>query len=219
MSTEQKHWAKEVVRRTKRRDNIINTRFVQKKINRLTTVIAEACATISETQIQLSTYWMQTISETTNQRLAQTTANIIAKKLSVDRTCQTIAVGSVETNTNDELGTGTTAAAPTTTVKNYVREPVERIEKYILEYIYFCTQHVKKMAQTRIQLAKAQMEEYKVLEDFEQITTPAQLFDGIDSSLTSISTSDKLSFSSINTTNPLLRRCRRLNEDVVLRCR
>ncbi|CAF4147232.1 unnamed protein product, partial [Rotaria sordida] len=80
MSTEQKHWAKEVVRRTKRRDNIINTRFVQKKINRLTTVIAEACATISETQIQLSTYWMQTISETTNQRLPQTAANIIAKK-------------------------------------------------------------------------------------------------------------------------------------------
>ncbi|CAF1452434.1 unnamed protein product [Rotaria sordida] len=50
------------------------------KINRLTTAIAEACATISELQIQLSTYWMQTISETTNQRLAQTTANIVAKQ-------------------------------------------------------------------------------------------------------------------------------------------
>ncbi|CAF4296978.1 unnamed protein product, partial [Rotaria sordida] len=62
MGTEQKHWAKEV------------------KINRLTTAIAEACATISELQIQLSTYWMQTISETTNQRLAQTTANIVAKQ-------------------------------------------------------------------------------------------------------------------------------------------
>ncbi|CAF3714385.1 unnamed protein product, partial [Rotaria sordida] len=70
--------------------------------------------------------------------------------------------------------TGTTGAAPTTTVKNYVRKPVERIKKYILEYIHFCTQHVKKMAQTRIQLAKAQMEEYKALEDFEQIAILAQ---------------------------------------------
>ncbi|CAF1495244.1 unnamed protein product, partial [Rotaria sordida] len=134
MGTEQKHWAKEVVRRTKRRDNVINTRFVQKKINRLPTVIAEA----------------------------------------LDRTRQTIAVGSIETDTDNELGTGTTGAAPTTTVKNYVRKPVERIKKYILEYIHFCTQHVKKRAQTRIQLAKAQMVEYKALEDFEQIAILAQ---------------------------------------------
>ncbi|CAF4270169.1 unnamed protein product, partial [Rotaria sordida] len=39
---------------------------------------------------------------------------------------------------------------------------------------HFCTQHVKKTAQTRIQLAKAQMTEFKALEDFEQIATPAQ---------------------------------------------
>ncbi|CAF5216877.1 unnamed protein product, partial [Rotaria magnacalcarata] len=64
---------------------------------------------------------------------------------------------------------------PTTTaIKNHIREPVDRIEKYILDYIHFCTQHVKKMAQTRIQLAKAQMDEFKTLEDFEQIATPAQ---------------------------------------------
>ncbi|CAF4241523.1 unnamed protein product, partial [Rotaria sordida] len=179
MGTEQKHWAKEIVRRTKRRDNVINTRFVQKKINRLITVIAEACATISELQIQLSTYWMQTISETTNQRLAQITANLVARQLSVDRARQTTTAGNVGTDTDDELDTGTTGtagAAPTTTAttKNHIRESVERIEKYILEYIYFCTQHVKKMAQTRIQLAKAQMEEYKALEDFEQIATPTQ---------------------------------------------
>ncbi|CAF1212260.1 unnamed protein product [Rotaria sordida] len=180
MGTEQKHWAKEVVRRTKRRDDVINIRFVQKKINRLTTSIAEVCASISDLQIQLSTYWMQTISENTNQRLAQATATLVAKQLSVDRARQTTAAGNVGTDTDDELDTGTTGtagAAPTTTtttVKNYVREPVERIEKYILEYIHFCTQHVKKMAQGRIQLAKAQMEEFKALEDFEQIATPTQ---------------------------------------------
>ncbi|CAF3295340.1 unnamed protein product, partial [Rotaria sp. Silwood2] len=76
----------------------------------------------------------------------------------------------------DNEDTGTRGAAPTTTAttKNHIREPVERIEKYILEYIHSCTQHVKKMAQSRIQLAKAQMEEFKALEDFEQIATPAQ---------------------------------------------
>ncbi|CAF4533708.1 unnamed protein product [Rotaria sp. Silwood2] len=58
--------------------------------------------------------------------------------------------------------------------KNYAREPVERIEKFILEYIHFCTQHVKKLAQSRIQLAKVQMDEFKALEDFEQIASPAQ---------------------------------------------
>ncbi|CAF1368831.1 unnamed protein product [Rotaria sordida] len=164
MGTEQKHWAKEVVRRTKRRDDVINTRFVQKKINRLTTAISEACATISDLQIQLST-------------LAQTTANLVAKQLSVERGRQTITAGTVGIDTDDELDTETAGAAPTTTtttVKNYVREPVECIEIYILEYIHFCTQHVKKMAQSRIQIAKAQMEEFKALEDFEQIATPAQ---------------------------------------------
>ncbi|CAF4609721.1 unnamed protein product, partial [Rotaria sp. Silwood2] len=177
MGTEQKHWAKEVIRRTKRRDNLINTRFVQKKINRLTTNIARACATILELQIKLSTYWMQTTSETANQRLAQTTANIVAKKVTVERARPTVATGPVGTDTEDEIATGITERAPTattTTTKNYAREPVERIEKLILEYIHFCTQHVKILAQSRIQLAKVQMDEFKALEDFEQIASPAQ---------------------------------------------
>ncbi|CAF3781087.1 unnamed protein product [Rotaria sp. Silwood1] len=179
MGTEQKNWAKEVIRRTKRRDDIINTRFVQKKINRLTTDIARACATISELQIELSTYWMQTTSETGNQRLAQTTANIVAKKLSVEKARQAVTTATVGTDTEDELATETTeivhpAVSTTTTTKNYVREPVERIEKYILEYIYFCTEYLKKLAQSRIQLAKVQMDEFKALEDFEQIASPAQ---------------------------------------------
>ncbi|CAF4828079.1 unnamed protein product, partial [Rotaria sp. Silwood2] len=91
---------------------------------------------------------------------------------------QTVTTGTVGTDTEDELVTGTvettSTVAATTTTKNYAREPVERIEKYILEYIHFCTQHMKKLAQSRIQLAKVQMEEYKALEDFEQIASPAQ---------------------------------------------
>ncbi|CAF2157733.1 unnamed protein product, partial [Rotaria magnacalcarata] len=58
LATEKKHWAKEVVQRTKRRDDVLNTRFVQKKINQLTSNISEASAAISDLQIQLSTYWM-----------------------------------------------------------------------------------------------------------------------------------------------------------------
>ncbi|CAF4744566.1 unnamed protein product, partial [Rotaria sp. Silwood2] len=132
MGTEQKHWAKEVIRRTKRRDDLVNTRFVQKKINRLTTNIARVYATISELQIQLSTYWMHTSSETTNQRLAQTTANIVAKKLLVEKARSTVAPGHVGTDREDELTTGTTelippAALTTAATKNYAREPVERI--------------------------------------------------------------------------------------------
>ncbi|CAF4151643.1 unnamed protein product, partial [Rotaria magnacalcarata] len=68
----------------------------------------------------------------------------------------------------------TTTAAGSTTVKSAHRDPVDRLEKHILDYIHHCTQHVKKVAETRVQLAKAQMAEFKALEDFEQIATPSQ---------------------------------------------
>ncbi|CAF4935127.1 unnamed protein product, partial [Rotaria socialis] len=171
MGKEHKHWAKEVVQRTKRRDDVLNTRFVQKKINQFTGNISEASAAISDLQIQLSAYWIQTTSEITNQRLAQT----IAKNILLERTRQTTttaATAAATTDTDDEFST--TRAPTTTTAKNYAREPVDRIEKFILEYIKSCTQLVQKMAQIRIQLAKAQMEEFKALEDFEQIATTTQ---------------------------------------------
>ena len=53
-------------------------------------------------------------------------------------------------------------------------DPVDRIEKHLLEYIHHCTQHVKKRAQSRIELAKIQLNEYKAFEDFEHIATPSQ---------------------------------------------
>ncbi|CAF4827615.1 unnamed protein product, partial [Rotaria socialis] len=59
MGTDDKHWAKEVIKGTKKRDDIINSR-----------------ANISNLQIQLTTYWTQTITNgiisTTS---AATTAN------------------------------------------------------------------------------------------------------------------------------------------------
>jgi hypothetical protein len=132
MGSEKKHWAKEVVQRTKKRDNNICTRFVQKKIHRLSAEISQASATISDLQIQLSTYWNQT------------TAGVAA--------------------TNATNATATTRS----------RESVDRIERSILKHIQNSTQHVKKMAENKIQLAKVQLEEFKALEDFEQIATPLQ---------------------------------------------
>ena len=132
MGTENKHWAKEVVQRTKKRDDETCTRFIQKKINQLSVKIAQASAAISNMQIQLSTYWNHTLA------------------------------GTVPTTT------------PSTTNNNRARDNVDRLERSILSCIQHCTQHIKKMAETKIKLAKAQMEESKALEDFEQIATPLQ---------------------------------------------
>jgi len=134
MGTQDKHWAKEVIQRTKKRDDLINSRFIQKKINQLTTNIVQANATISNLQVQLGTY------------CSQTTPGTIASNTSST------------TNSNS----------------NRIRDFIDRLEKSVLKYIQHCTQHVKIMSEKKIQLAKAQMEEYKALEDFEQIATPAQ---------------------------------------------
>ena len=138
LGTENKHWTKEVVQRTKKRDDQTNIRFIKKKINRITMEIAQASATISDLQIQLGTYWSLTLAGT-----ALT------------------------------MPESTTATAPTTT-SNRPRDPIDRVEKCILNYIQLCTQHVKKAAENRIKLAKAQMDEFKALEDFEQVATPTQ---------------------------------------------
>ncbi|CAF1635428.1 unnamed protein product [Adineta ricciae] len=135
MGTENKHWAKEVVQRTKKRDDETCTRFIQKKINQLSVKIAQASAAISNMQIQLSTYWNHTL------------------------------VGTAPT---------TTSSSTSTTNNNRARDNVDRLERSILNYLQHCTQHVKKMAETKIKLARAQMEEFKALEDFEQIATPLQ---------------------------------------------
>jgi hypothetical protein len=135
LGTEHKHWAKEIIQRTKKRDDYTNTRFVQKKINQLTIKMAQANASITDLQIQLTTYWNQTMSGTSM---------------------------------------ATTASAASTTNNKSLREPAERLEKVILSYIQHCTQHVKKKADNKIQLAKAQMNEYKALQEFEKIATPSQ---------------------------------------------
>ncbi|CAF4184703.1 unnamed protein product, partial [Rotaria magnacalcarata] len=142
-------------------------RFVQKKINRLMVSIAQASANISDLQIELTTYWIQNSIDVTAQKQAQTTAELTTN-LIVERS------GLGTTQTRSSIPTSTITTLASTTTKNIVRDAVDRIEKYILEYIHHCTQHVKKVAETRIQLAKSQMAEFKALEDFEQIATSSQ---------------------------------------------
>ncbi|CAF3882590.1 unnamed protein product [Rotaria sp. Silwood1] len=60
MGTQDKYWAKEVITRAKKRDDVTNSRFIKKKINRLTNNIVQASAMITNLQVQLSTYWTQT---------------------------------------------------------------------------------------------------------------------------------------------------------------
>ena len=172
MGTEQKHWAKEVVQRTKRRDDVTNSRFVQKKINRFMDNIARASATISDLQIQLNTYWSQLTTEAHAQKQAQATAELTSNMI-VDRT----GLSNATRETGSEPTTlpvreTTTSSSTITRLPN--RDPVDRIEKHLLEYIHHCTQHVKKRAQSRIELAKIQLNEYKAFEDFEHIATPSQ---------------------------------------------
>ncbi|CAF4858223.1 unnamed protein product [Rotaria socialis] len=170
IATENKHWAKEVIQRTKRRDDTTNSRFVQKKINQLMTSIAQASASISDLQIQLATYWEYNAAEITAQKQAQTTAELTTN-LIIERTGLTTTTTRVR---SPILAPNTMATTASTITKGQHRDPVERLEKHILEYIHHCTLHVKKMAENRIQLAKAQMAEFKALEDFEQIATPSQ---------------------------------------------
>ena len=146
MGTEQKHWAKEVIQRTKRRDDTVCTRFVQKKINQLLARIAKANATISDLQIQLNIYW------------AQLTTSVVPP------------TGQGAPNT----AATTSETMVTTTTSNRNRDPVDRIERIILKYIHQCTQHIKQLSENKVKLAKAQLEEYKALQDFEQIATPSQ---------------------------------------------
>ncbi|CAF1243790.1 unnamed protein product [Rotaria magnacalcarata] len=173
MGTEQKHWDKEFVQQTKKRDETADSRFINKKINQLMACIALTSATISKLQMELNTYWMQNSSEIITQKQAHTTAEL-ATNLILERTGlgSTLSKNTVPASTITAASTTTTAGS--TTIKSVYRDPVDRLEKHILDYIHHCAQHVKKVAETRIQLAKAQMDEFKALEDFEQIATPSQ---------------------------------------------
>ena len=160
-----KHWAKEVVRRTKKRDDIENTRFVQKKINQFTAKIAQQNAMISDLQINLGNYWTY-VPGKRGKRFEPTMTTTAQNNINH------------ENNNSPAAITTTTTTASTITIETNpsesIRDEVNKLEKCIVDYIKQCTGHVKDKTISCIQLAKVQLDEFKALEDFKLIATPAQ---------------------------------------------
>ncbi|CAF1461108.1 unnamed protein product [Rotaria sordida] len=144
LGKEYKHWAKEVVQRTKKRDDNINIRFVDKKSNQLSSTIHQTRATISRLEIEFGDYWTQ-----------------IAQRKNYVKNVNT----TVQTSTDFNTTTSTSTRIPR------LAFDIDQFGKLISNYIEDCLKHVKKMCDRRILLAKAQMEEYKALEEFEKIST------------------------------------------------
>lgn len=130
LGVESNHWAKEIVRRTKKRDNNVNRSFITKKMNQLLSIINRNRSTISELQIQLTDYWTQI---STRRKAARSSISTSHQRLSTD---------------------------------------IEQFDNSIKNYIKDCTKHVKNMIETRIQLAKVEMEEYNALTDFQKSADP-----------------------------------------------
>ncbi|CAF5149860.1 unnamed protein product, partial [Rotaria sp. Silwood1] len=135
--------------------------------------IVQATATISDLQIQLTTYWAQVNAEKLTTTIAENVATIVCEKINNNKKSTTATTTTAAAATSP-TATPSPTITTTNTLKNQVRDPIERLEKYILEYIRTYTQHVKKMAENKVQLAKAQFDEFKALEEFEQIATPSQ---------------------------------------------
>jgi hypothetical protein len=128
LGLENKHWAKEVVRRTKKRDDFDNNRFIRKKISQLSSKDLQLRAKITDLQIRLTDYWTQVATRKT--------------------------------------------ALPDGTGRRRLCIDINELDKSIKNYIKNCTQHVKKMAINRVQLAKVELDEFKALEDFRQSADP-----------------------------------------------
>ncbi|CAF4303378.1 unnamed protein product, partial [Rotaria sordida] len=142
LGKEYKHWAKEVVQRTKKRDDNVNICFIEKKINQLSSTILQTRATISRLQIEFGDYWTQIALHKKYVKNSRTT----------------------DSNT-------TASASSATTAIPRISFDIDQFGKLLSNYIEDCIQHLKKMCDRRILLAKARMEEYKALEDFEQVST------------------------------------------------
>ena len=105
------------------------------------------------------------------QKQAQATAELISNMI-IDRTSLSNATRETGSEPTTLPARETITSSTITRVPN--RDLADRIEKHLLQYIHHCTQHVKKRAQSRIELAKIQLNEYKAFEDFEHIVTPSQ---------------------------------------------
>ncbi|CAF5189949.1 unnamed protein product, partial [Rotaria magnacalcarata] len=154
MATENKHWTKEIIRRTKQRDEIVNNRFIKNKINQLALIMAQSSASISDLKTQLRTYWSQVPSYK-------------GSKATIDALVQ-----GTSTTTSSTTESTTSKIIATSLAPDRVRDKVDQVEKIIYKYLYHCTEHVKMSIENRIRLAKAQLDEFKALEEFQLASTP-----------------------------------------------
>ncbi|CAF3933308.1 unnamed protein product, partial [Rotaria sp. Silwood1] len=104
------------------------------KINRLTENIVQATATISDLQIQLTTYWAQVNAEKLTTTIAENVATIVCEKINNNKKSTTATTTTAAAATSP-TATPSPTITTTNTLKNQVRDPIERLEKYILEYI------------------------------------------------------------------------------------
>ena len=160
LGTESNHWAKEVIQRTKRRDDIENTRFVRKKINQLDFKITQASVQIADLQLKLGNYWTMVPGRKHLKRVEAPIHNIMTTTITTTAT------------TNNPVGQSTTNATSNT---ESIRDEIKKLEKLITDYIKENLQNVKKMAETRVHLAKSQMDEYKALQSFLSEASPQQV--------------------------------------------
>ncbi|CAF4472103.1 unnamed protein product, partial [Rotaria sp. Silwood2] len=147
--------------------------FKKWKINQTNAKTLQTSAAITDLQIQLTTYWIQATTDSSFQKQAESRANMATERPGTNTTNATTSTVAESSGTNTTNAT-TTISSANTTQKHSIRETIDKLEKYILEYIHQNTLAIKKISESRIQIAKAELAEYKAFEDFEQIATPAQ---------------------------------------------
>ncbi|CAF1203313.1 unnamed protein product [Adineta steineri] len=103
LATEHKHWAKEVVDRTKKRNEHVNLPFIEKKID-------QACTKINDIQIHLATYWLQ---------IPTASAAVAAAVASINTT----------TNSNKNVSNRTRIKNIEKLLTDYIKENIQRIKK------------------------------------------------------------------------------------------
>ncbi|CAF3147175.1 unnamed protein product [Rotaria sp. Silwood2] len=164
LGTIKNYWAKEVVRRTKTRDDVRNTSFVEKKIEQFDSIINKACTEISFLKTNLNNYWTKVRSDKLQQAAAkQAAAN---KQAAINKQTETIP--------DNNATTSDTNNSATMVNQKDVENDIKKVENLIANYIKHCIQHVKKMCESRTELAIAQMNEYKAFEEFRLIANPTQ---------------------------------------------
>ncbi|UJR18785.1 hypothetical protein I4U23_005691 [Adineta vaga] len=201
LGIEYKHWTKEVVNRTRTRNDDTCKIFIQKKIDHFETIINQANTKINNLQIKLAHYWSQirnkrdvyitpasaTItttsahhhppSSTTTTTKDNNNDDIIPMAITETETiAETVAVTAAAAAAAPPATTTTTTTTTKTTITpNQSRIEVKNIERLLTDYIKEKIQHIKKIADIRLDIAKTEMEEYKKYKEFEQMATSTQL--------------------------------------------